>query len=164
MKKTIHTLSANVKTIQADLLMLKGNREVTHNDSNSHSGSQYSDLESSNGPTKKRRRIPEEESESDSEDSELKQNDTDTELYQLSEVGRAFIEMTFKLKLENVTRKACAITYGVPDSRWLKCPKLDPIISTTVLMSARPADRSTSRLQQLWLDTTSPLVSVLEIV
>ena len=52
--------------------------------------------------------------------------------------------------------------YGVPESRWLKCPKLNPVISTTVLTSARRTDRSASRLQQFWLDTTNPLVNVLE--
>ena len=52
--------------------------------------------------------------------------------------------------------------YGVPESRWLKCPKLDPVISTTVSTSARRTDRSASRLQQFWLDATNPLVNVLE--
>ena len=70
--------------------------------------------------------------------------------------------MTFKLKLDNVTRKARATKYGVPESRWLKCPKLDLVISTTVSMSACRADRSASRLQQFWLDATNPLVNVLE--
>ena len=143
-------------------MTLKGDREVTHSDSNSQSGSQYSDLVSGNGPAKKRRRIPEEESESDREDGEFEQNDAETEVYQLSEAGGAFIETTFKSKLDNATRKARATKYGVPDSRWLKCPKLDPVISTTVSTSARRADRSASRLQQFWLDATSPLVSVLE--
>ena len=48
---------------------------------------------------------------------------TDTELYQLSEAGGAFIEMTLKSKLDKATRKAHATKYRVPDSRWLKCPK-----------------------------------------
>ena len=112
LKKTIDTLSASIKDIQADLLTLKSNREVTHSDSNLQSGSQYSDLVSGNGPTKKRRRIPEEESESDGEDGEFEQNDAETELYQLSEAGGAFIETTFKSKLDNATRKARARSMG----------------------------------------------------
>ena len=145
-------------------MTLKGDHKVTHSDNNSQSGSQYRDLVSSNGQAKKRRRILEEqsESESDGEDGEFEQNVTDTELYQLLEAGRAFIETKFKSKLDNSTRKAHATRYGVPDSRWLKCPKLDLVISTTVSMSACRADRSASRLQQVWLDATSPLVSVLE--
>ena len=50
LKKTIDTLSASVKAIQADLLTLKGDLEVTHSDSNWQSGSQYSYLVSGNGP------------------------------------------------------------------------------------------------------------------
>ena len=83
LKKTIDTLNASVKAIQADLMTLKRDREVTHSDSNSQSSLQYSDLVSGNGPTKKRKRIPEEESKSDGEDGQFEQNDADTELYQL---------------------------------------------------------------------------------
>ena len=45
---------------------------------------------------------------------------------------------------------------------WLKCPKLDPVISTTVSTSAHQADRSASRLQQFLPHATNPLVNVLE--
>ena len=92
----------------------------------------------------------------------MEAGDTETELYQLLEAAEAFIETTFKSKLDNATRKARATKYRVPESRWLKCPKLDPVISTTVSMSARQADQSASRLQQLLLDATNLLVSVLE--
>ena len=60
LKKTIDTLSASVKAIQADLLTLKGDCKIAHSDNNSQSSSQYSDLVSGNGPAKKRRRILEE--------------------------------------------------------------------------------------------------------
>ena len=144
-------------------MALKKDREVTRSDtSNSQAGLQGSDTVSGNGPAKKRKRSSEDDSESEEEDEDLKPGDTDTELYQLSEVAGAFIETTFKSKLDNATRKARATKYGVPESRWLKCPKLDPVISTTVSMSARRADRSASRLQQFWLDATNPLVNVLE--
>ena len=163
LKKTIEDLSASVKTIQTDLLALQKDREVTRSDtSNSQAGSQGSDTVSGNGPAKKRKRSSEDDSESEEEDEDLEPGDTDTELYQLSEAAGAFIETTFKSKLDNATRKARATKYGVPESRWLKCPKLDPVISTTVSTSARRADRSASRLQQFWLDATNPLVNVLE--
>ena len=112
LKKTIDTLSASIKAIQADLLTLKGDCEVAHSDNNSQSSSRYSDLVSGNGPTKKRRRILKEESESDGEDGKFKQKDTDSELYQLSEAGGVFIETTLKSKLDNTTRKARATKYG----------------------------------------------------
>ena len=142
--------------------MLKRDREVTCSDNNSQADSQSSDIVSGNGPTKKRKRTSEDEIESEDEDEEFDAGDTETELYQLSEAAGAFIETTFKSKLDNATRKACAMKYGVPESRWLKCPKLDPVISTTVSTSARQADQSASRLQQFWFDATNPLVSVLE--
>ena len=41
---------------------------------------------------------------------------------------------------------------------------MDPVISTTVSLSAHRVDQSASRLQQFWLDATNPLVSVLERV
>ena len=50
----------------------------------------------------------EDESKSEDEDEELELGDTDTELYQLSESARAFIETLFKSKLDNATRKACS--------------------------------------------------------
>ena len=162
LKKTIETLSASIKALQAGLLMLKRDREVTCSDNNSQAGSQSSDIVSGNGPAKKRKRTSEDESKSEDEDEEFDAGDTETELYQLSKAAGAFIETTFKSKLDNATRKACATKYGVPESRWLKYPKLDPVISTTVSMSARRADQSASRLQQFWLDATNPLVSVLE--
>ena len=162
LKKMIETLSASVKTIQADLLILKRDREVTRSDNNLQAGSQSSDMVSGNGPAKKRKKTSEDERESEDEDEEFDAGDTETELYQLLEAAGAFIEMTFKSKLDNTTRKARATKYGVPESRWLKFSKLDPVISTTVSTSAHQADRSASCLQQFWLDATNPLVSVLE--
>ena len=163
LKKTIEDLSASVKTIQTDLSALQKDREVTLSDtSNSQAGSQGIDTVSGNGPAKKRKRSSEDDSESKEEDEYLEPGDTDTKFYKLSEAAGAFIETTFKSKLDNVTRKARATKYGVPESRWLKCPELDPVISTTVSTSARRADQSASRLQQFWLDATNPLVNVLE--
>ena len=108
LKKTIEDLSASVKTIQTDLSALKKDHEVTPSDtSSSQAGSQGSDTVSGNGPTKKRKRISEDDSESKEE---VEPGDADTESYQLSEAARAFIEMTFKSKL---TRKARATKYGV---------------------------------------------------
>ena len=54
--------------------------------------------------------------------------------------AKLFPRVTFpvygKSKLDNATRKARATKFGVPESSWLKCPKLDAVISTTVSMSA----------------------------
>ena len=65
-------------------------------------------------------------------------------------------------KLDNATRKACATKFGLPESCWLRCPKLDAVISSTVPSGTRRADHAASRLQQFWLDAVNPLVYVLE--
>lgn len=81
LKKTINTLSVSVKAIQVDLLILKS---VTHNDNNLQAGLQYSDLVSGNGPVQKKK-ISEDESESNGEGGEFELSDTDIELYELLE-------------------------------------------------------------------------------
>ena len=101
LKKTIENLSASIKTIQADLLTFKRDREVTHSDENLQAGSQSSNVVSGNGPTKKRKKNIEDESKSEDEDEELELGDTDTELYQLSEAAGAFIETTFAVDGES---------------------------------------------------------------
>jgi len=80
----------------------------------------------------------------------------------MSEEAAAFIETAFKSKLKNADRVSRAEKYGVPDSRWLKCPELDPVVETTIPTATRRADRAASRLQNFWLDAANPLVYVLE--
>ena len=111
----------------------------------------------------RKRTTPEEESDTDDDggNDEI-EGDVESELYQLSEETGAFIETAFKSKLDNTTRKMWATKFGVPNSWWLKCPKLDPVISITIPLAACRADRSASRLQQFWLDAVSPKVHVLE--
>ena len=115
LKKTIEGLSQSVVTMQAKVKTLRG--EVTHSDKNSLAGSQNSDLVPSTGPTGKRRGTEDEtDSEEEEEDPDIELGDAETERYQLSEAAGAFIEMTFKSKLDNATRKVCATKYGVPVS------------------------------------------------
>ena len=72
------------------------------------------------------------------------------------------MEAAFR-KLDNAQRKKKLNKYGTPDSRWLRCPKLDPVVSANVSREATKADRSSSRLHQFLLDPVSPLVSTLEL-
>ena len=60
------------------------------------------------------------------------------------------------------TRVAKAKANGVPDSRWIRCAQLDPVVSTNLPPAARAADRSASRIQNFWLDATIRLISLLE--
>ena len=80
----------------------------------------------------------------------------------MSEEAGAFIETSFNSKLKNTDRTSQAEKYRVPDSRWLKCPELDPVVSSTIPVAAHRMDRATSRLQNFWLDAVNPLVYVLE--
>ena len=141
-RKLFNVLCDSVKAMQAEMVTLKS--EVTHSDKNSRAGSQNSVIVSSNGPMRKRT-APEEESNTDDDDdddddddgsNDEMEDDAESELYQLSEEAGAFIETAFKSKLDNTTRKARATKFGVPDSRWLKCPKLDPVVSTTIPLAA----------------------------
>ena len=45
----------------------------------------------------------------------------------------AFIETSFDSKLKKTDRTLQAEKYGVPDSRWLKCLELDPVVSSTTV-------------------------------
>jgi len=83
-------------------------------------------------------------------------------LVPLSEEAAAFLETTFASKLDNATRVSKAKGHGIPDSRWIRCPKMDSVVSTNVSAGARTADRAASRLQQFWLDAVNPLIFVLE--
>ena len=72
----------------------------------------------------------EEEEDEDVENGEL---ETQQNLYELSEEATAFIETVFVSKLDNATRKARATKFGLPESLWLRCPKLDLVLFHQVL-------------------------------
>ena len=80
----------------------------------------------------------------------------------MSEEAAAFIETAFKTGLKNSGRVERAEKYRIPDSRWLKCPKLDPTVEATIPMNSQRADRAASHLQNLWLDAANLLVHFLE--
>jgi len=171
-KKIIEGLSDSVKAMQAEILTLKSARdtresEVTNSGSNSLAGSQNSDLVPSSGPPPNKRRKTVSEGASDDEDEEEDEEFVDLrcntgDLVQMSEEASAFIETSFNAKMKNSDRTSQAGKFGVPDSRWLKCPELDPVVSSTIPAAARRTDRAASRLQNYWLDAVNPLVYVLE--
>ena len=73
-----------------------------------------------------------------------------------------FLEMAFGSKLQNDSRKLKATKNGVPDSRWIRCPKIDAVVAANVSPGAKKADRAASRLQQFWRNTVIPFVLSLE--
>ena len=144
--------------------MLK--RGTTHSGLNpqSSSGTQQSDgndLAGDNLPPGKKPRIEEEEDPATDEESE-EWEDTQVPLLTLSDAASAFLETTFGSKLDNKARVAKAKGQGTPNSRWIRCAKIDPVVTANVPPTVRTADRAASRLQQFWLDAVNPLVLILE--
>ena len=67
-------------------------------------------------------------------------------LVPLSEAAAAFLETTYGTKLDNATRVSKAKGQGIPDSQWIRCPKLDSVVSPNVLLAAKSANRAASWL------------------
>ena len=65
----------------------------------------------------------------------------------LSEEASGFLEVAFKSKLDNASRKTKATKFGIPDSRWIRCLKLDPVVVANVAKEAERNDRAASHLQ-----------------
>ena len=77
-------------------------------------------------------------------------------------MASAFLETAFKSKIDNLARRTKIKKFGIPDSRWTRCPKIDAVVSENISRDAERTDRTTSRLQQFWLDAVAPIVMVLE--
>ena len=107
----------------------------------------------------------------DDQESEKSDLDTDDEpgttegdglSFRLSEEGEAFMEATFGSKLEYSTRKAKVAKYGTPDSVWLKCPELSPVVAATLSKEAVKENKAAFRAQQMWIEAAIPLATCLE--
>ena len=53
-------------------------------------------------------------------------------IYQLSDEGKAFLESAFASRLKYQTRQSKVAKYGMPDTKWLQCPKLSPMVEATL--------------------------------
>ena len=84
------------------------------------------------------------------------------QLVTLSEGAATFLKAAFSVKLRNDTRKAKANKNGIPDSRWIRCPKMEAVVAANISPGMKRADRLASCLQQFWLDAMVPLVLTLE--
>ena len=168
-KKVIANLCSSINAMQAEIETLKNG--ATYSGDNL-AGSQNSDIEpGNNAPPNERRKTVSEVTDNHSGDEEEDEPFVDlranggsgrSKLVEMSEEVAAFIETAFKSKLKNSERVKRAEKYGVPDSRWLKFPELDPVVAATIPTISQRADRAASRLQNFWLDTVNPLVYVLE--
>ena len=160
LSKTVENLAVSVQSIQDQLKTLS--RGVTHSGTNLQSGSglQNSSTDTDTGlnpPPTKKTRLEDEEGDSEEE------VDVDKgPLIPLSEAAAAFLETAFNKKLDNQSRVAKAKGNGTPDSRWIRCAQLDPVVSANLPPAARMADRAASRIQNFWLDAANPLIFLLE--
>jgi len=82
--------------------------------------------------------------------------------FTLSKAASAFLEVAFKSRLDNSTRRVKIKKFGVSESHWTRCPKLDSIVTMNISKEAEKSDRVASCLQQYWLDAVGPLVMVLD--
>ena len=145
--------------------MLKGG--ATHSGvSLQQTGSQCSELADLGAglqlPPPKRSRADEDEEleEVDEEDYEI-DLEPSGQFVTLSDATATFLEVAFSAKLCNNKRKTKAT---IPDSRWIRCPKIDAVVAANVSPAAQKVDRGVSHLQQFWLDAVTPLVMILEKV
>ena len=168
LKETVKSLAKNVKAMQAMISILKC--EVIRGDNgNSPAGLQWSDLAPGIPLAAKRKTTKSEgdnfepitDDKAEEEDDENGKLETQQNFYKLLDEAGAFIETVFVSKL-NTTRKVHATKIGLPQSCWLRCPKLNLVVSSTVPPGTRHVDHATSHLQQFWLDAVNLLVYVLE--
>ena len=150
----IADLSESVKAIKAELETLK--RGATYSGSEPRTRTQDSAIEPGQDPPPAKR--PRNDADSDVEE----EGEADSPLVPLSEAANAYLESAFKTKLDNSSRKSKATKFGTPDSRWIRCPKIDAVVIANVAKEAERNDRAASRLQQFWLDAVAPLVMLLE--
>ena len=80
----------------------------------------------------------------------------------MSEVGNAFLETVFSKRLEAATRRKWVQKQGKPDSRWTKCPELDPVVTSTLSKETIKADNKAKQLHTFWLDAATPLVAAIQ--
>ena len=147
--------------------MLKCGATRSGQNPQSSSGAQQSDandLAGDNLPPGKKPRVEEDEEDPTTDEEAEEWEDTQVPFLTLSNVASVFLEATFGSKLDNKARVAKAKGQGTPDSRWIRCAKIDPVVTANVPPAVRTADRATSRLQlrQFWLDAVNPLVLILK--
>ena len=87
-------------------------------------------------------------------------NYIEDQLVTLSEAASAFLETALKSKIDNSVRKIKNKKFGIPDSRWTRYPKINAVVLANISRDAERADRSSSYLQQFWLDVVAVIVMV----
>ena len=71
-----------------------------------------------------------------------------TETFESSEAGEAFLEAAFSKRMDAKSRTQRIETQGTSNCRWTKCPGLDPTVSANVLKEAVRTDNQTKKLHE----------------
>ena len=139
-------LPGSMKSLQDSLETLK--RGATHSGVNPQpTGSQNSDINLSASfgaeppPLKKRKPDNDFELEDEEEDADIEPTG---KLVNLSEAGAASLETAFGSKLQKENRKLKTTKNGIPDSRWIRCPKIDTVVAANISPATKKADRAAS--------------------
>ena len=90
-----------------------------------------------------------------------KEDDTSI-TYQLSDKGEAFLEGAFASRLKYQTIQSKVAKYGMPDTKWLQCLKLSPVVKATLSKDMANQDQKICRCQEMWLEAARPLTACLE--
>ena len=80
----------------------------------------------------------------------------------VSAEGEAFLETTFRTKLDYTVRRKHLAKIGFPETRWVKTPVLPPVMASILPKETVKEDKRTFRTQQFWLEAAALLVSLLE--
>ena len=137
-------LVENVKSIQDEVVTLK--RQAIHIGAKPQSLSAMQNsgrdvVARNEPPPRKKTRVID----GDTTEDELEECvDLQALLIPLSEAASAFLEVAFAAKLENRVRVAKAKGQGTPHSQWIRCAKIDQVVTANVKPAARMADRAAS--------------------
>ena len=83
-------------------------------------------------------------------------------LFQVSSATELLLKDAFTRTVANGTRRRWREHYGMPASRFTKCPKLDTTLKSKLPKTCKDADRPLAKTQALLLDAVGPLAHLLE--
>ena len=165
-QEELKTLKSGVTSVGTNLLEAGTTQPPVASGGIQSSGS----LSSRSGEIGQRKRGQETDKEDDlrPDDDLLEDPDEDfsmdeTENFPLSEAGNAFLETAFGSKcMDKDTYQKHVKKYGIPDSRWSKCPELDAVVAANLPKDTVRADLKAKRLQSYWLSAAAPLTAGLK--
>ena len=104
----------------------------------------------------------EKEDERHEEDDDDASEDEGETLFQVSEAENAFLEAVFGKPLEVAMCRKQVQKQGKPDSRWTKCPELDPVVTSTLPKETIKAENKAKRLHTFWLDAATVIMAAIQ--